>query len=91
MSEYIGTIEYFTASYAPWGWLPCNGSLVSIRAYTALYAFISTKYGGDGTKSFALPNIPDPFGPPSTAPMRPIGYCICALGDIPTKNGVLEG
>ena len=57
----IGTIAIFPYSFAPRGWLACNGQLVSIAQYSALYAQIGTTFGGNGTTNFALPDLRDRF------------------------------
>lgn len=36
---------------------PCNGQLLSIAQYNALFSIIGTTYGGDGVTTFALPNL----------------------------------
>lgn len=58
MSEpYIGTIIQAGFNFAPRGWAMCNGQLMSISQYTALFALIGTTYGGDGQTTFALPDL----------------------------------
>ncbi|PVX27895.1 phage tail protein [Sphingomonas pokkalii] len=59
MSEpFIGEIRAFPyASYVPRAWLPCDGRLVNLRDFQALYALIGTTYGGDGKTTFGLPNL----------------------------------
>lgn len=47
----------FGGSYAPMGWAFCNGQLVPISQNTALFSIIGTYYGGDGMRTFALPNL----------------------------------
>lgn len=54
---FIGEIQTFGFNYAPRGWAQCNGALLPIRQNTALFALIGTTYGGDGTTTFALPNL----------------------------------
>ncbi len=54
---YIGQIQAFAFGFAPKGWLPCNGQLLSISANSALYNLIRTTYGGDGHSTFALPDL----------------------------------
>lgn len=54
----IGTIEAFSGSTAPNGYLMCDGSAVSRNAYADLFAVIGTTYGsGDGSTTFNLPNL----------------------------------
>lgn len=58
MSEgYIGEIRAFGFNFAPYSWMFCNGQLLSISSYTALFSIIGTTYGGNGTTNFALPNL----------------------------------
>lgn len=54
---YIGEIRMFAFNYAPVDWLPCNGQLLPINQYQALFALIGTTYGGNGTTNFALPDL----------------------------------
>lgn len=54
----IGTIVLFAGSYAPYGWAFCDGKVLSISQYTALFSILGTQYGGDGRTNFALPNLP---------------------------------
>jgi microcystin-dependent protein len=61
MEPFIGTIQLYAFSTPPDGWLICDGSTLQILNYPALFAAISTTYGGDGITTFALPNIP-PLG-----------------------------
>lgn len=38
-------------------WRFCNGQLLDINTYTALFSILGTCYGGDGKTTFALPNL----------------------------------
>ncbi len=53
----IGEIKLFPYGFNPSGWLPCEGQLLNIVDYTPLFALIGTIYGGDGTTTFALPDM----------------------------------
>lgn len=54
---YIGEIAIFAGNFAPVGWAFCDGSLLLISEYSALYQLIGTTYGGDGQSTFALPDL----------------------------------
>ena len=54
---YIGEIRMFGGNFAPVGWLLCQGQLLPISQYDALFNLIGTTYGGDGQNNFALPNL----------------------------------
>ncbi len=55
--QYVGEIRMFSGTFAPIGWLQCNGQLLNITEYEALYTLIGTTYGGDGRTTFALPDM----------------------------------
>ncbi len=57
MEGTIGEIRLFAASFAPREWSFCNGGLIPISSNTALFSVLGTTYGGDGIKTFALPNL----------------------------------
>lgn len=54
---YYGEIRAFAGDAVPDQWLPCNGQTLKIRDNPALYSVIGTAYGGDGTTTFALPDL----------------------------------
>lgn len=55
--SYIGFITLFAGNFAPRNWAFCNGSLMAIASNTALFSIIGTTYGGNGTNTFALPDL----------------------------------
>ncbi|MCW3123468.1 MAG: hypothetical protein JWQ38_2960 [Flavipsychrobacter sp.] len=57
MEAYIGSIWSFGFNFAPVGWALCNGALLPIAEYQALFALIGTTYGGDGMTTFAVPDL----------------------------------
>lgn len=57
MDAFLGEIRVFPYNFAPYSWAACNGQLLSIAQYTALFSIIGTYYGGNGTSNFALPNL----------------------------------
>ncbi len=56
-TQTLGQIAEFAGDFAPSGWALADGQLLSIDANPALFAVIGTTYGGDGIKTFALPNL----------------------------------
>jgi microcystin-dependent protein len=57
MDEYIGMIKLFAGNFAPQDWAYCNGQIMSIQQFSALYSLLGTAYGGNGTTTFALPDL----------------------------------
>lgn len=53
----MGEIRMFAGNYAPRGWVFCEGQEMDIRRNEALYSILGTFYGGDGTKTFKLPDL----------------------------------
>lgn len=54
---YLGEIKLFAGNFAPVGWAFCDGQLLSIDQWSALFSLMGTTYGGDGQSTFALPNL----------------------------------
>lgn len=54
---FIGEITMFAGNFAPRGWAFCNGQLLPISQYSALFSLLGTTYGGDGRTTFALPDL----------------------------------
>ena len=58
MSEpFIAEVRIFGFNFAPRGWATCDGQTLSIAQNTALFSLIGTFYGGNGTTTFALPDL----------------------------------
>lgn len=58
MSEpFLGQITLMACKFAPSGWAMCQGQLLPLSQYTALFSLLGTRYGGNGTTNFALPNL----------------------------------
>lgn len=57
MEPFLGEIRMFTWNWAPKGWMLCNGALLPIQQYSALFALLGTTYGGNGQTNFALPDL----------------------------------
>jgi microcystin-dependent protein len=57
LTPFVGEIRLFSFQRLPVGWLACDGSLQTIDNYQVLYALIGTTYGGDGQRTFALPDL----------------------------------
>ncbi|MEP6796247.1 MAG: tail fiber protein [Saprospiraceae bacterium] len=54
---YVGEIRMFGGSFAPAGWMFCDGQLLPISENETLFQLIGTTYGGDGQSTFALPDL----------------------------------
>ncbi|MCB9737190.1 MAG: phage tail protein [Deltaproteobacteria bacterium] len=62
MSEpFLGEIRTVGFNFAPRGWALCNGQILPVAQYSALFSLLGTIYGGDGVSSFALPNLQGRF------------------------------
>ena len=54
---YLGEIRLFGGNFAPRNNAYCAGQLLSIQQNTALFSLLGTFYGGNGTSTFALPDL----------------------------------
>jgi microcystin-dependent protein len=53
----IGQVEIFAFKFAPGGFMACQGQLLPIMPYQALFSLIGTQYGGNGVTDSALPKL----------------------------------
>jgi microcystin-dependent protein len=65
----------------PNGYTFYDGALLRIQQYQALYSIIGTTYGGNGTTTFALPNLTE-----AEKGLNGARYVICINGIYPTRN-----
>jgi microcystin-dependent protein len=56
-NPFLGELKLVPLSFTPNGWLPCDGRLMPINQFTALFSLLGTMYGGDGQNTFALPDL----------------------------------
>lgn len=59
MDVYVGEIKLFPYEKIPSGdgWVVCNGQILAIQQYAALFSLIGKNFGGDGKTTFGLPNM----------------------------------
>lgn len=55
--RYVGQVLLVPYGFCPAGCVPCDGSLLPISQYDALFNAIGTTYGGDGQQTFAVPDL----------------------------------
>lgn len=71
-TPYVAQIQVFAFPFAPENYALCQGQILNIRQYQALFSILTIMYGGDGIQTFGLPDlrgrIPLQFGP-----LRPQG------------------
>jgi microcystin-dependent protein len=56
-NQFLGEIRVFGCNFAPLGWALCDGQLLQISQSAALFSLFGTYYGGDGIRTFGLPNM----------------------------------
>ena len=57
MEGTIGEIRMFAGNFAPRYWAYCDGRLISISSNTAFFSILGTTYGGNGSTTFAVPDL----------------------------------
>lgn len=76
---YMGQVWLFAGNFAPSGTHVCDGSLLPISQNAALFSLLGTLYGGNGTTTFALPNL-QKYAPAG------VSYVINLNGIFPSRN-----
>ena len=54
---FVGEIALFAFGDVPANWLPCQGQLLPIAQNQPLFTVLGTTFGGNGTTTFALPDL----------------------------------
>jgi microcystin-dependent protein len=72
MEPFIGEIRLFGFGKTPNGWAACEGQTLPISNNQALFAILGTRFGGDGIRTFMLPDLRG-RAPVSAAPVLPAG------------------
>ena len=80
MDMYIGAIMLVGFNFAPVNWAFCNGQLLPINQYQALFSLLGTMYGGDGQTTFGLPKLD------ADALQPGLNYIICLNGVYPSRG-----
>lgn len=64
--SFLGQLMLFAGNFVPLNYVPCNGQLLQISEYDALFYLLGTTYGGDGQTTFGVPDLrgraPQHFG-----------------------------
>lgn len=54
---FLGEIDIMAFNFPPRGWALCNGQLLNIQQNLALFSLLGTYFGGNGSTTFALPDL----------------------------------
>jgi microcystin-dependent protein len=57
MDWFLGEIRLLPYNFAPVNWALCDGAVLQIEQHVPLFSLLGNAYGGDGMKTFALPNL----------------------------------
>ena len=81
MDYLIGDIVLFPYSnFIPMGWMSCEGQVLQVAQNQALFSLIGNKFGGNGTTTFALPDLRNAI------PLNGMKYFIATAGIYPTRD-----
>lgn len=95
-NAFMGQISLTSFNFAPRGWALCNGQLLNITQNLALFSLLGTQYGGNGSTTFALPDLrgrvpldTDPGHPQG----QPLGSPVVTLtrDQLPTHSHLARG
>jgi len=56
-APFLGEVRAWACNFAPYQWAFCQGQILPISQYSALFSLLGTYYGGNGTSNFALPDL----------------------------------
>lgn len=77
---HIGDMLLFAGNFTPRDFVRCDGSLLRVSEYPALFSVVGTTYGGNGQTTFAVPNMKA-----AEAPLKGARYIMCIYGVYPSR------
>ncbi|MCS6627503.1 tail fiber protein [Roseibacterium beibuensis] len=92
----LGQVTLFATNWCPVGWAQANGAVLPIQQNSALFSLYGTNYGGNGSTTFALPNLMG-RAPVSWSSTSPIGSAFGAssvtltTAQMPTHTHMVMG
>jgi microcystin-dependent protein len=57
MPRFVGQISLFPYSFQPQGWIFCDGRVLLIAEYDALFFRLRNTFGGNGESTFGVPDL----------------------------------
>ncbi len=54
---FLGQIIATSFNFVPQDFAACNGQLLNTNIYTGLFSLLGIRYGGDGIRTFAVPDL----------------------------------
>ena len=92
-NPYLGDIIMVGFDWCPRGFAKADGSLINISDNTALFALLGTRYGGNGSTNFGLPDMrgrvpvhPNPGDAPAGVQIVDGGYAGTETVTLTTAN-----
>lgn len=72
---YIGQVMLAPFGFAPKNWAQCDGAIMPLNQYQALFSLLGVTYGGNGVNTFQLPDLRGrtPYGTSSSYPLGQSG------------------
>ena len=91
MDPILGSVLLCPYTFAPQGWMFCQGQILNIQNYAALYALLGVQFGGDGRTTFALPDLRGriPVAVNNTVAADRIVTAPVSNQGVPTRPGVV--
>lgn len=80
MDYLLGGIILLPYNFSPMDWLACEGQILQVAQNQALFSLIGYTYGGNGTTTFALPDLRN------AVPLPGMRYCIATAGYYPPRD-----
>lgn len=79
MDYMLGEIQLFPYNFTPQYWAECNGQILQVMQNQALFSLIGVKFGGNGSTTFAVPNLSN------SSPVVGMKYYIATAGIYPQR------
>lgn len=86
---FLGEILAIPYTFAPRGFVFCEGQTLPVNQNQALFSLIGNRFGGDGRTTFALPNtrpVEEEMRRATRSRVPPFRYVIALTGTYPSRS-----
>jgi microcystin-dependent protein len=80
-AHYLGEIIRITSNFCPTDTIETNGQLLPVSLNLALFSLLGTRFGGNGSTTFAVPLLKPVFANDGSRVIQ----CIVTVGNFPPQ------
>ena len=82
----LGTAFAMAGTFCPSNAMPADGRVLEVKEHEPLFSLFEGRYGGDGVKTFGLPDLRKGVSGASPSNGPPLTWCVVVDGQYPERE-----